>query len=151
MFAGPKEGERRGWNRALRYSWLAVGVVFLYVAGTVLLRWQENRKIDLENARKAAAQQAAEDRRAVESMGGNRFEILAFYATPPQVRRGDRVQLCYAVANAVSVKIDPEVEALRPSYSRCVDVFPRKSTTFTLSAVDAAGNTKTASAEVRVR
>jgi len=49
------------------------------------------------------------------------------------------------------VRIDPPVESLRPSYSRCLNVSPRKTTTYTLTAVDAQGNTKTATAVVRVR
>lgn len=151
MFEAPEQERRSRWARGLRYSWLAVAVVFLYVAGIVLLRWHENRAIDREIERKAAAEQAEEDRRTVEAMGGNRFEILAFYAAPPQVPRGEKTQLCYGVSNATMVRIEPGVEPVRPSYGRCVDVAPRKDTTYTLTAVDAAGNTKTATAPVRVR
>jgi hypothetical protein len=151
VFQGPEDGERSGWARVLRYSWLAIAVLFLYVAGVMLLRWHQNREIEQQNERKAAAEQREEDRRTVEAMGGNRFEILAFYASPPQVHRGERVQLCYGVANTTTVKIEPGVEAMRPSYSRCVNVFPRKDTIYTLTAGDAAGHTITATVAVRVR
>jgi hypothetical protein len=38
-----------------------------------------------------------------------------------------------------------------PSYSRCVDVTPAKSTIYTLTIADAAGNTKSQTLEVKVR
>jgi hypothetical protein len=144
-------GRRSLWAKWLRYSWLVVAAVFLYVAGTVLLRWRENREIDRAVQEKAAAKRAEEDRRTVEAMGGNRLGILAFYAVPAQVRPGERVQLCYGVSEAATVTIEPGVEPVRPSYSRCVDIFPRKDTTYTLTAADREGHTETASAAVRVR
>jgi hypothetical protein len=151
MFEPHEEDKASGLATFLRYSWLVVIAGLLYVGGTLFFRWRENRAIDQEMQRKAAAKTAEEDRRIVEGMGGNRFEILSFYATGSTIRRGDSAQLCYGVSNAASVRIDPPVESLRPSYSRCLDVSPRKTTTYTLTAVDAQGNTKTATAVVRVR
>jgi hypothetical protein len=151
MFEPHEEDKASGLATFLRYSWLVVIAGLLYVGGTIFFRWRENRAIDQEMQRKAAAKTAEEDRRIVEGMGGNRFEILSFYATGSTIRRGDSAQLCYGVSNAASVRIDPPVESLRPSYSRCLDVSPRKTTTYTLTAVDAQGNTKTATAVVRVR
>ncbi len=151
MFDDSNEPRRNTWARSLRYSWLVVLVVFLYIAGTVMLRWRENREIDRENQQRAAAKRAEEDRRTVEAMGGNRFEILTFYSSPPEVHRGGRSQLCYGVSNAQTVSIAPQVENVWPSYGRCVDVFPRKDTTYTLTATDPVGHTQTATATVRVR
>ena len=151
MFRESEESRERGWVRALRYTWIVVAAVFLCVAATIALRWQENRRIDHENQQKADARRAEEDRRTFEAMGGNRFEILAFYSAPPQIRPGERSQLCYGVSNAAAVSITPGVEPVRPSYGRCVDVFPRKDTTYTLTATDAAGHTQTATAAVHVR
>ena len=151
MVAPPKNGEQRGWAQTLRYTWILVGVVFLYVAATVALRWRENRQLEQEAARKASARQAESDRRAVEALGGASLKIIAFYAAPPEIRRGDRTQICYGVANAAAVSIEPPLEAVWPSYSRCVDAKPRKNTTYTLTATDAAGDTQTAQVAVRVR
>jgi len=151
MFEDSQEPGKGGWIKFVRYSWLGVLAVFLYMAGTVALRWRENREIDRENEQKAAAKRGEEDRRAFEAMGGNRFEILAFYSSPAEIHRGERSQLCYGVSNAQTVSIAPDVEPVRPSYGRCVDVFPRKDTTYTLTATDASGNTRTATAAVRVR
>jgi hypothetical protein len=151
MFEPPGEAKQTVWAKSLRYSWLILVVVLVYVGEVFLFRWRENRNIDRESERRAATKKAEEDRRAVEMMGGNRFEILAFYATPPAIRRGETAQLCYGVSNAASVRLDPPVEALRPSYSRCVDVSPRKDTTYTLTAGDAQGQSKTATVLLRVR
>jgi len=151
MFEESEEARRSIWARSLRYSWLVVAAVFLYVAGTVVLRWRENREIDREVQQKAAAKRAEEDRRTVEAMGGNRLGVLAFYAVPAEVHRGERVQLCYGVSNAATVSIEPGVEPVRPSYSRCVDVFPRKDTTYTLTVADREGHTQTSTAAVQVR
>ena len=151
MFHDSGKSQQESWGRALRYTWIMVAAVFLYVAATAALRWQENREIERESQRKAAAKRAEEDRRTFEAMGGNRFEILAFYSTPQQIRRGERSQLCHGVSNAATVSITPVIEPVRPSYGRCVDVFPRKDTTYTLTATYAAGHTQTATAAVRVR
>ncbi|HUJ41776.1 MAG TPA: hypothetical protein VLW54_14635 [Candidatus Acidoferrales bacterium] len=151
MFETPQTAGKSKWERALGYSWLVVGAVFLIVAGMMLLRWEGNREYERDVERKAAEKRAEEDRQTVESLGGNRFEILAFYASPPQVHRGERVDLCYGVSNAKGVKIEPDAEPIRPSFSRCVTVFPRRDTTYTLTATDAAGHSITATAAVRVR
>lgn len=151
MLEPPDEPKPSAWEKSLRYSWLVVLAAVLYVMGISFFRWRENRAIDQEMQRKAAAKTAEEDRKIVEAMGGNRFEILTFYATGTAIRPGESAQLCYGVSNAASVRIDPPVESLPPSYSRCLDVSPRKTTTYTLTAVDARGNTKTATAVIRVR
>ena len=54
------------------------------------------------------------------------------------------------VANAKTVKLEPQENPVWPSYSRCVDVKPTKTTTYTLTIDDSAGNTKTQSLEVKV-
>jgi hypothetical protein len=60
------------------------------------------------------------------------------------------VQLCYGVANAKSVKLEPQPNPVWPSYARCVRVSPTETTTYTLTITDAAGNTKTQSLQVNV-
>jgi hypothetical protein len=67
------------------------------------------------------------------------------------VRRGETVQLCYGVANAKTVTLVPQDNPVWPSYSRCVDVKPAKTTTYTLTATDAAGHAVTQNLEIKVR
>jgi len=87
----------------------------------------------------------------VETLGGNKFDILNFYASPGKIRRGESAQLCYGVSNAKTVRLDPPAGDVWPSYSRCFDVTPSKDTTYTLTADDGQGNTKTASLTIEVR
>src|SRR6266852_3357325 len=95
--------------------------------------------------------QQEQDRITLDQLGGKELAIQNFYATPGVVRRGETVQLCYGVANAKTVKLEPQSNPVWPSYSRCVDVTPTKSTTYTLTIADDAGNTRTQSLEVKVR
>ncbi len=131
----------------LRYSWFVVGVVVLFVGWIFFSRWQENTQIE----RRALDKKRAEDRRAVEMLGGNRFEILQFYASPGIIRRGETAQLCYGVSNAKTVRLEPQTNEVWPSFSRCVDVAPSKDTIYTLTAEDAGGHSKTATLMVQVR
>ena len=47
--------------------------------------------------------------------------------------------MCYGVANAKTVSIDPPVEGVWPSVARCLNVSPRRTTVYTLTASDGAG------------
>lgn len=71
--------------------------------------------------------------------------ILNFYASPATMEKGGDVLLCYGVEGASWVKIEPAVEELKPSLSRCFQVKPEATTVYTLS-VDGAS----AKAEVTV-
>ena len=75
--------------------------------------------------------------------------ITQFYAEPA-IARGEKTSVCYGVANAKTVKIDPPVESLWPTVARCFPVSPVKDTTYTLTAQDAAGKSVSQSIEVRV-
>ncbi len=119
----------------------------LFVGWIFFSRWQENTQIE----RRALDKKRAEDRRAVEMLGGNRFEILQFYASPGIIRRGETAQLCYGVSNAKTVRLEPQTNEVWPSFSRCVDVAPSKDTIYTLTAEDAGGHSKTATLMVQVR
>ena len=131
----------------LRYSWIVLGVAALFVGWVFFSRWQVNRRIE----QRALDRKRAEDQRAVEMLGGNRFEILHFYASPGIIRRGETAQLCYGVSNAKTVRLEPQPHAVWPSFSRCVDVAPNKDTSYTLTAEDAGGHSKTATLMVQVR
>ncbi len=135
------------FRNPLLYTSLALLVALVYAGWTFFSRWQENRELE----QKGVEKKREEDRRAIEAMGGNRLEILSFYASPGVIRRGETAQLCYGVANAKTVRLEPQSGAVWPSYTRCVDVSPRKTTTYTLAAEDAAGNTKTATLTLQVR
>jgi hypothetical protein len=133
------------------YSKLVFTIAAVIVFGIFFSRWWQNRSIEYRSREAAAEKQREQDRATLEQMGGKELAIQTFYATPGEIRRGQSVQLCYGVANAKSVKLEPQSNPVWPSYSRCVNVTPEKTTTFTLTIADAAGNTKSQSLTVQVR
>ncbi len=139
------------FKNALLYSYSVVVFVALVVGWILFSRWQENRSIEIRARQERTEKQLEQDRATVEQMGGKELAIQNFYAVPGMIHRGQSVQLCYGVANAKTVKLEPQPNPVWPSYSRCVDVTPAKTTTYTLTIADAAGNTKAQSLEVKVR
>ena len=145
----PSETKSVFKNPSLYSSIVLVGVAV--VVGWILFsRWSDNRLIERRAAEEKQEKQQESDRVALDQMGGKTLDIQAFYANPGAVHRGESVQLCYGVANAKTVKLEPQPNPVWPSYSRCVDVKPTKTTTYTLTIDDGAGNTKTQSLEVKV-
>jgi len=133
------------------YSKLVFTIAALIVFWIFFSRWWQNRSIEYRSREAAAEKQREQDRATLEQMGGKELAIQTFYAMPGEIRRGQSVQLCYGVANAKSVKLEPQSNPVWPSYSRCVDDTPTKTTTYTLTIADAAGNTKSQSLTVQVR
>jgi hypothetical protein len=134
----------------LLYSSVVVGIALLVVLWILFSRWQENLSIERRSREEKSRRQLENDRIALEQLGGNELAIQSFYASPGAIHKGDSVQLCYGVANAKTVKLEPQPNAVWPSYARCVSVSPAKTTTYTLTISDASGNTKTRSIQVKV-
>ncbi|MCU1241342.1 MAG: hypothetical protein JWO71_2068 [Candidatus Acidoferrum typicum] len=139
------------FKNPLLYSSLLVGIALVVVSWILYYRWQENRSIERRNREEASRKQLENDRVVLEQLGGKELAIQSFYASPGAIHKGERVQLCYGVANAKVVKLDPQPNAVWPSYARCVNVSPAKTTTYTLTASDASGNTISQSLQVSVR
>ena len=139
---------KSGLSTIFKLSWILVGIGVLVVAGIFYSRAQENRDIE----EKAAAAKRAQARQIAEDFGGNHFKILNFYAAPGAIHRGDEAAICYGVSNAKSVSLEPKAtEDVWPSLNRCVEASPKKTTTYTLTAIDAAGHKKTATFTLTVQ
>jgi hypothetical protein len=151
MLAQPVPPKKSVFKNPFLYSWAVLVVVALVVVAILVSRWMENRDVETRAKQEKAQQQREQDRIALEQLGGKELAIQNFYASPGAIRRGETLQLCYGVANAKTVKLEPQSNPVWPSYSRCVDVTPVKSTTYTLTIADAAGNTKSQTLEVKVR
>jgi len=148
MTTAPKTEPDSRAEIAVRYTWIGVALVALVVAWVLYSRWDDNRRA----MRAAEEKRRQEDARAVEMLGGDRFDILQFYATPAEVHHGEAVSLCYGVSNAKTVKLEPQTNPVWPSFNRCVTVNPPDgATTYTLTAEDGAGHTKTSNVTVQVR
>jgi hypothetical protein len=147
MLTEPAPETRTGYEKYLILSGVALLLAGLYVGWVFLSRRQANQALE----ERAATERRAKARQTFEMMGGNRFDILGFYADPVSIRAGETAELCYSVSNAKSVRLDPPSEPVWPAFSRCVHVSPHKTTAYTLTAEDAMGHTKSATIHVEVR
>jgi hypothetical protein len=139
---------RTGFRIYVIVSVVAFLFVGLYIGWVFYSRWDANRA----SAEQAAEKQRAQDQRTFEMMGGNRFDILSYSASPTTIQQGETSALCYSVSNAKAVKIEPQTEEpVWPAFNRCVHISPRKTTTYTLTIEDGAGHTKNATLEIIVR
>jgi hypothetical protein len=127
-----------------------VGIILLFTVWTLFSRWQQNQAIERRAREEKSRQQAENDRVVLGRLGGKDLAIQTFYASPGAIHKGENTQLCYGVANAKTVTLEPQPNAVWPSYARCVSVSPARSTTYTLTISDASGNTMTQSLQVTV-
>ena len=147
----PLSGPKARLKNPLIYSSAVLVIALLAVVYVMLSRWQDRRNIDRQAAQEQAEKQHEQDRLAVEQLGGKDLAILNFYASPKAIQRGEAAQLCYGVANAKTVKLEPQSQPVWPSVARCVDVTPNKSTTYTLTIEGATGKTQSQDVDVTVR
>jgi len=77
--------------------------------------------------------------------------ILNFYASPGIITDGDQTTLCYGVAKAKTVRLDPPVQALSPSLNRCIQVAPEQDTQYTLTAAGEDGQAVSESFTIQVK
>ena len=132
-------------RRALPFTTVAVVIAAAYAGWVLWSRHSANRAIE----RSVQERRAEADRRIIERYG-NELKILMFYPSPPAIRRGEKSLLCYGVANATTVRLEPHVADLDPALSRCIEVHPQSSTKYTLTAQDAKGETAQQTIEIRV-
>jgi len=147
MLTDPAPEPRSGmsWYVIVTLVVLLIGAV--YLGGVFYSRWHSNKVIE----ERAADTERQHDGKVYQAMGGDRFDILGFFAHPAIINRGDSTSLCYSVSNATKVTLEPQSNAVWPAFERCVSVSPKKTTTYTLTATDANGNTKTKTVEVDVQ
>ncbi len=134
-------------QRVFRYTWwILAAFACIYLSLVYYSRRSANRVL-IQNL---TERKASQERAVVDAYGGESLAILNFYANPAAISPGETTQLCYSVPNAVTVRIEPPVENVWPSRSRCVDVAPKTDTVYTLIAEDGSGNTVTADTTVKV-
>jgi len=146
----PQDSRKSPWKNPYVYSGAILVCVAIYVGFVLLTRYESNRDFERRDAAQKAEQRREEDRRAVEQLGGSDLAIRSLYVSPPQIHRGEKAQLCYDVANAKTVTLDPPEGEVWPSHSRCVDLTPKKTTTYTLTIADTSGKTATQSVDLQV-
>src|SRR5262249_47413646 len=100
--------------------------------------------------RERSKRQHERDQATIEQLGGSELAIETLYANA-EIRRGETAQICYGVANAKTVTLEPQANPVWPSHSRCVEVKPAKTTTYTLTVTGADGKTLAREVTVKVR
>jgi hypothetical protein len=132
------------------YTSLLIVLVGSYIAWVLLSRHVENRAYEQRLEHQQSQKQREADQQAMEQLGGSELSIQMLYATP-QVRRGETAQICFGVANAKSVTLEPQANPVWPSHNLCVDVKPVKTTVYTLTATGTDGKSVTQQVTVAVR
>ena len=118
MASDPVSEPKSFLKNPLLYSSAILVVALLGVVFVMFSRWQDSRNMEREAARERVEKQHEQDRLAVEQLGGKESAILSFYANPTTIRRGESAQLCYGVANAKTVKLEPQSQPVWPSTRR---------------------------------
>jgi len=134
----------------LFYSSSILACVALYVLYVLYARYDSNRRYEQQTGQQQEQQRRRNDLSAVEQLGGSELAIRGFYVSPATIRPGQSAQLCYDVANAKTVTLDPPVAAVWSSHSRCFAVAPKKTTSYKLSISDAAGKSLSQAVELKV-
>ena len=135
-------------RKVLAYTWIAVAIAALYVAWVFYSRHERTVR-EQEELQKRKQDEAERANRMI--FGSGEIQFTTFAAEPGVLRRGEKGELCYGVVNAVRVELDPPIEPAKPTYRHCVEISPRKTTTYTIKASDSKGNSKSASLTVQVK
>src|SRR2546426_12441073 len=101
MSPDPNREPYTGFRNPLLYTSFLLAIAALYVGWVFFSRRQDRREV----GEKAGAKKREEDRRAVEMIGGNRFEILTFYASPRAIHRAETAHVCHGASHAHTVRL----------------------------------------------
>jgi hypothetical protein len=134
-------------KKILPYTTIALILAALYVAYIFYQRHQS----DVEAEARFEAQKAESNKRTLDAVFGNgEIKFSTFSIDTSSLKRGETARLCYGVENATMVKIDPPIEQLKPTYLHCIDISPKVTTKYTITAEDGKGHSKSESLELKV-
>lgn len=132
----------------LPYTTVAVIIAALYAAWVFYSRHERTQRVQAE----IEAARAETRKRVVDQIyGSGAVSFSTFGVDKGQLRRGESTELCYGVVNATSVKIDPPLPDVKVSYYHCIEIRPKATTTYTITAQNAKGETKSESITVQVK
>lgn len=147
----PASGPKQSSILPLLVRIASVGIIVaaLYVAWTFYSRRQSTQEAEQARVKKE------EDHRkqvANQIFGSGEIKFSTFSIGTSVLKRGEQTQLCYGVVNATSVKLDPAPdEQLKPSYRHCLEISPKATTTYTITASNDKGESKTESLTLKVQ
>ena len=144
----PGPSHRTALQGILPYTTVLVILVAVWVAWILYSRHGESARAQAEI--EAKQEQARKETNDLIFQHGE-LTFTTFEAADGTVRPGQKTELCYGVVNAKSMKIDPPIEQIKPSSRHCMEIAPQKTTTYTITADDGAGHSKSLSLTVHVK
>jgi hypothetical protein len=144
----PAPKESSFLSRLLPITTVGIIIAALYVAWTFYSRHERTQE-----AEQAIQKKQDDDRKRVANQifGSGEIKFSTFSIATSVLKRGETTQLCYGVVNATSVKLDPPPpEPLKPSYRHCLDISPKKTTKYTITASNDKGESQSQSLTLRV-
>jgi hypothetical protein len=132
-------------RRILPFTWVLCAIAAIYTGSVMFSRWQAARDDE-----KAVQRARAEQDRRILSRIGDGVKILSFYASPPVIHPGEKTLLCYGTGNAKKVILSPPVDSVWPSNARCIQLAPRETTSYTITATDENGKSASQTTEIQV-
>lgn len=148
--APPPHEEKHGslLRRILPFTSVGVIIAALYVAWTFYSRYESNQQA----MQRIQAEREASRKRVVDQIyGSGEIRFSTFGADNGFLKRGETTELCYGVLNAKNVKVDPPIGETKPSYHHCIEIAPKKTTTYTITADDGSGHSKSESITIHVQ
>jgi len=133
-------------RRALPYTSAALIVAMIY-AGWIMY----SRRAEARRAEDAMAAKRREFDQFTLNRIGPDLKILTFYGSPQTIHAGQQALICYGVANAKAVRIEPAIDTITPSLGRCIQASPARTTEYTLTAEDGAGHRVSQAIVVKVQ
>jgi hypothetical protein len=77
-------------------------------------------------------------------------QITELKADPSFLASGVTGRLCYGVENATRLELNPRVEPILPASHNCIDISPKETTVYTLTAFGADSKPETKEVQVKV-
>ena len=136
-------------QRLIPYMTVVVIFTAVYTAWTMYSRHAELEEAAQRAGQKTKQQEIASGKLAESVLNGG-LKILSFAADTGVVAPGGRVLLCYGVANAARVTIEPHIKPVKPAISYCLEAHPQKTTAYKLTASDDGGHSVSASLTIHV-
>ena len=134
--------------KLLPFSTVGVIIAALYLAWVFYSRHES----DVAAQQAAAAKEQQQRQRTIDAVfGSGEIKFSTFSADSGLLKRGEHTQLCYGVENAKTVRLDPPIEPIKPTYRNCLEIAPTKTTTYTITADDGKGHTKSESLTIQVK
>jgi hypothetical protein len=145
---GPAPKETSILSRLVLITSVGVVLAALYVGWTFYSRHQRTMEAERTVQKKQDDQRK---RVAQEIFGSGEVKFSTFSVSTSVLKRGETTQLCYGVVNDTALQLNPSPpEPLKPSYRHCLDISPKKTTTYTITASNDKGESQSQSLTLRV-